>query len=159
MGRTLKFAGKALWSVIQIGTGALMFYSGAFVLAWFVQNDRGGIPIVLFTLLAPACFAFLTMVWYEFCTRKMSMPRPELNLIIGSAIFMPVYFEVASLLIFKPRPIVVRDILSDLFWYYITFPITLSLLGLHTATLFGLVLSIVSTVVTGRFVRKRMALT
>lgn len=153
----MALARKSLWCVAQIISGGLVFYGGGMVLAFFMQKEMGGIPFLLFTVCAPTAFALLTIMWHELRRRKPELPQPELSLIVGSVIFMPVYSEVASLLIFKPRPIVSRDILKDLFWYYIMFPVTLTLIGAYTATLGALVLTIVSTLITGKFLRKRMA--
>lgn len=136
-------------------SAATVFYAGATVLALFMRRETAAIPFVLFTLLVPASFVGLTTVWYKLCRRRSGIPRPEANLIIGVVILMPLYFELTSLFISKPRPIVLREIALDLLFYYAALPVALTLMGAYTATLGGLVLSFVSTLVTGELMRRR----
>jgi hypothetical protein len=141
----------------QALSASFVFYGGAAPLAFFLTPEMARIPFLLFTLLVPASFAVLTRFWYERSSRNGNVPRPEFNLMIGLVVLMPVYFEFASLLFYKPRPIVGREVLRHLFWYYAMFPVTLTLLAGYTATLGGLILSFVSILITGNKVRKRIA--
>jgi hypothetical protein len=143
------------WRVAQVLSAGIVFYGGGIVLALFMRRETAAIPFILFTLLVPASFAALTVGWYKLCWRKSGIPRPEVNLIIGSVILMPLYFEVTSLFIYKPRPIIPRDIAEDLFWYYVMLPITVTLMGAYTATLGALILALASTLVTGELMRRR----
>jgi hypothetical protein len=142
------------WAVAQVMSAGLLFYGSGLVLALFMEHEHAVIPFILFTVFVPAGFCALTISWW-LCRRGTGVPLLEINLIFGLVIFMPVYFEIVSLLIYKPRPFILTDVAEDLFYYYLMLPITVASMGAYTATLGGLLLAIVSTVGTGAMIRRR----
>lgn len=143
-----------LWGLAQILSGAAVFYGGGALLAPYMARERVLIPIAAFTFVVPMCFAALTVGWYRLHRKRKRVPRPDLNLIIGALVFMPLYFEAASLFIHKPRPLIPREIIENVLVYYLTFPYSLTLLSGYTGTGLGLGAAIVATLVIGELMRR-----
>jgi hypothetical protein len=72
-----------LWSVGQVFSGGLVFYGSAVILPLFLIRESARIPAILFTLLVPAAFSALTLLWYEVARHDGKVPRPELSLMFG----------------------------------------------------------------------------
>jgi hypothetical protein len=81
---------------------------------------------------------------------------PEVSIIIGATIFMPVYFELASHLIYNPTPILASEVAEDLLSMYMLFPLTVIEVGTYTGSLHVLPLAAVSALVTGYLLRRRV---
>lgn len=146
-------------SLMQVITGAVAYHSWEFVfdsLAFrqgVVLPVRPFIILLLFALLATATFVLLVIAWYEW--GKVDIPYPEINLIVGSLIFIPFYFEFASYVIYDPRPIVTAQFVRDLFWSYILFPLTVISVLTYTLTLPVFLITSISALVTGAVMRSR----
>jgi hypothetical protein len=141
------------WGIAQILSGGVAFYGIGAVLAPFMARERALIPMAVFTVVVPTSFAIMAAGWYRLCWKREGIPRPDLNLVIGSVAFMPLYFEATSLFIHKPRPLIPGEIIEDLLVYYLSLPFTLTLMSGYTGTLLGLGATIVATLVTGEAMR------
>ena len=99
-------------SLAQVMSGAVAFHGCQAVFDSLAAREGVVVPIpafallFLFALISSVTFIFLTIAWYTWSV--IHYPYPEINLIIGSIILIPVYFELASHTIYDPRPIVVR---------------------------------------------------
>jgi hypothetical protein len=111
---------------------------------------------VFFPFLAIVAFVLLTMAWHRVPSYQGSVRYPEVSIIIGATIFMPVYFELASHLIYNPTPILASEVAEDLLSMYMLFPLTVIEVGTYTGSLHVLPLAAVSALVTGYLLRRRV---
>jgi len=146
---------KQFWkgSLAQIFSGAILFYGIWLVMDFLTKGNISGISFLVFTFLTPIGLGLLTFAWYRISRTSRSIPRPEFNLLVGLVIFMPVYFLFASHIYYNPQPIVLREAIKDLIWYYIAFPLTVIEVTTYTATLGALVLSLMSILITAYLMR------
>lgn len=109
----------------------------------------------LFPLLAVTAVALLTIAWHRARAHQGSTLFPETLLIFGVLILMPVYFELASHLIYNPRAMHLSEFIEDLYWYYLLFPLTVMEFGTYTLSLHVFGLASVSALLTGYYLRRR----
>src|SRR5437660_1069034 len=119
----------ATW-VAQGLSGALGYYACEALSDYFAfrkganENLARLFILFFFPLLAVAAAVLLTMAWHRFLSYQGRPRFPEVPIIIGMFILMPVYFELASHLIYNPTAMHLSEIIDDLYWFYLLFPLT-----------------------------------
>ncbi len=80
-------------------------------------------------------------------------------MIVGALVLVPVYFELASHLIYNPTEMHLSETMKNLYTYYLSFPLTVMDIVSYTFSLHVFVLASVSAVITGYLLRRRERLT
>lgn len=143
--------------IAQALSGAIAYYACEALSDYFVFRDGvnprvGRFFFFLFPFLAVTAFALLTFAWHR---QKGSRRVPEVLMILGALILMPVYFELASHLIYNPTAMHLSEVMEDLYWYYLMFPLTVMDFGSYTFSLHVFALAALSALLTGYFLRRR----
>ena len=156
-----KFVLSVLRAVSQLLSGAVAYYAVEILCDYFafregVNPQVARVSLVLFfPFLAILSFVLLTVAWHKLPSDQPRTRYPEVLMVIGASILMPVYFEIASYLIYNPRPILLSEVRKDLFWMYVLFPLTVMDIGTYNLSLHVLALSAVSALLTGYLLRKK----
>jgi hypothetical protein len=143
-------------------SGAVAYYACEALSDYFVFREGVNPQVArffflfFFPFLAIVAFVFLTMAWYKWPPYDPSAHYPEVFIIIGAIIFMPVYFELASHLLYNPTPILMVEVAQNLLWMYLLFPLTVIDIGTYTLSLHVLALAAVSALLTGYLQRRRV---
>lgn len=147
------------WTAQSV-TGAIAYYACEALNDYFVFRD-GVNPVVaqLFFFFFPSsaaiAFILLTIAWHRILPKGGNVRFPEVPMILGALILMPIYFEFASHLIYEPRPINPHDLMKHLLSYYVIFPLAVIDIGSYTFSLHAFALAALSAVITGYVMRKR----
>lgn len=155
-----KLVSRLLAVTAQAFSGALAYYACEALSDYFVFRE-GVNPLVarffffLFPLLAVTAFVFLTIAWHRILPHKGSSRFPEVLMIFGALIFMPVYFELASHLTYNPTAMHISEVMEELYWYYLLFPLTVMDIGSYTFSLHVFALAALAALLTGYFLRRR----
>jgi hypothetical protein len=150
----------SLKGLAQVLSGAGLYYTceAVFDSLAFRQGRESSVPAIIallsFGLAVAAFFVFLTIAWYRFFGVK-GTPYPEINLILGLIIFMPIYFMMASYLIYDPRPLSLKYIADELLWLYLLLPLSIISIATYTFTFHALILASASAVVAGHVMRRK----
>lgn len=152
---------RVLTWAAQGTSGAVAYYACEALSDYFVFRE-GVNPNVarffflfFFPLLAVAAFVLLTIAWHKSLSHQGTARFPEVLIIIGALILMPVYFELASHLIYNPTAMHVSEVMEDLCWYYLLFPLTVMDIVTYTFSLHVFVLAALSALLTGYLLRRR----
>jgi hypothetical protein len=154
------FLRLATW-VAQGVSGALGYYACEALSDYFAFREGANANVArlfilfFFPLLAVAAFVLLTMAWHRFLSHQGRARFPEVLIIIGTLILMPVYFELASHLIYNPTAIHLSEIIDDLYWFYLLFPLTVMDIVTYTFSLHVFALAALSALLTGYLLRRR----
>lgn len=155
-----KFRLRVINSFAQGLSGAIAYYSCEALSDYFVFREGASRPVARFFFLfffpcsAIVTFVLLTVAWYRWLAREHRTQYAEVSIIIGTIILMPVYFELASHLIYNPTPIVVSEFAENVAWLYALFPLTVIEVGTYTLSLHCFALAATSAVVTGYLLRR-----
>lgn len=156
-----RFVLRLLETAAQGFSGGIAYYSSEWLTDCFTFREGVNPQIArlfffAFPFLAISGFVLITMFWYRFRLYQREAHYPEIPIVIGGIIFMPLYFEFASHLIYNRTPIVVSEVAKDLVRMYVVFPLTVLEVGTYTLSLHVLALAAVSALVTGYILRKRV---
>jgi hypothetical protein len=149
----------ATW-VAQGVSGALGYYACEALSDYFafrkgVNADVGRLFLFLFPLLALTAFVLLTFAWHRILPQKGRPRFPEILMVLGVLILMPVYFELASHLIYNPTAIHLSEIIEDLYWFYLLFPLTVMDFVTYTFSLHVFGMATLAALLTGYLLRRR----
>lgn len=151
---------RILERAVQALSGAITYYACETLSDYFVF--RGGVNpwvarffLCFFPLSAAAGFVLLTIAWHRILSPRDRARFPEILMVLGVLILMPVYFEFASHLIYNPSAMHLSEVITDLYWYYVLFPLTVMELGTYTLSLHVLVLTAFCAALTGYLLRRR----
>jgi hypothetical protein len=148
------------WVVLGL-SGALAYYACEALCDYFafregVNADVGRFFFFLFPLLAVTAFVLLTFAWHRILPQKGRPRFPEILMVLGVLILMPVYFELASHLIYNPTAIHLSEIIDDLYWFYLLFPLTVMDIVTYTFSLHVFAMAALSALLTGYLLRRRV---
>ena len=155
---------RVLEWLIQSLSAAIVYYSCEALFDYFAFRERFDLPlprfvsillVACFTFLAISAFVVLTLAWHRILSHKPGTRFPEVPMIFGTLVLMPVYFQLASHLIYNPRAIQLSELIDDLYWSYLWFPLTVVEIGSYTLSLHVFPLAAVAAVLTGYLLRKR----
>lgn len=150
---------RALKILAQALSGAIAYYACEALSEYFTTSEGGNWDVArffffLFPLLAVSAFVLLTIAWHRILALKGTR-FPEVIMIVGALVLMPVYFELASHLIYNPTAMNLSEVMKDLYTYYLSFPLTVLDFVSYTFSLHVFVLASLSAVVTGYLLRRR----
>lgn len=111
--------------------------------------------LVLFPLLSSSSLVLLTIAWHRILSYKNGLRYPEFSIIVGVILLLPVYFELASHLLYNPAPIHVSELGHNLLWLYALLPLTIMEFVTYTFSLHVYAIAAVSALVTGYLMRRR----
>ena|SRR3989442_1286671 len=155
---------RVLEWLVQSLSGAIVYYSCEALFDYFAFREGFNPPLPrFFSVLLIACFTFLTisafvvltLAWHRNLSHRGGTRFPEVPMIFGTLILMPVYFELASHLIYNPRAIHLSEFIDDLYWSYLLFPLTVVEIGSYTLSLHVFPLAALAAVLTGYLLRRR----
>ena len=154
---------RILQWVAQALSGAIAYYACEGLSEYFttregVYEEVARFFFFLFPLLAVTAFVLLTTAWHKILALKGSTRFPEVFMIVGALVLLPVYFELASHLIYNPTAMHLSEVMEDLYTYYLSFPLTVLDFVSYTFSLHVFVLASVSAVVAGYILRRREGL-
>lgn len=140
-------------------SGAIAYYGCEALSEYFTTRDGVNWEVArffffLFPLLAVSAFVLLTIAWHRILALKGTR-FPEAFMILGALVLMPVYFALASHLIYNPTAMNLSETMNELYTYYLSFPLTVMDIVSYTFSLHVFVLASVSAVVTGYLLRRR----
>jgi hypothetical protein len=150
----------ATWAAQGV-SGALGYYTCEALSDYFAfrkganENLAWLFILFFFPLLAVASAVLLTMVWHRILPQKGRPRFPEILMVLGVLILMPVYFELASHLIYNPTAIHVSEIIDDLYWFYLLFPLTVMDFVTYTFSLHVFAMATLAALLTGYLSRRR----
>lgn len=150
---------RILQWVAQAFSGAIAYYACEALSEYFTTRDGVNWEVArffffLFPLLAVSAFVLLTIAWHRILALRATR-FPEVLMIVGALVLMPVYFELASHLIYNPTAMHLSETMKDLYTYYLSFPLTVMDIVSYTFSLHVFVLASASAVLTGYLLRRR----
>jgi len=148
------------WAVLGL-SGAIAYYACEALSDYFAFRKGANAILArlfilfLFPLLAVAPAVLLTMAWHRFLSHQGHARFPEVPIIIGMLILMPVYFELASHLIYNPTPMHISEVMKDMYWFYLVFPLTVMDFVTYTFSLHVFGMATLAALLTGYLLRRR----
>jgi len=141
-----------LSALLQVLSAACL-YTGVWLVMELFGPERYSILVA--TVLLPAAFGLLTVLWYRGFRSNSNFQRPELALMIGSCLFVPLVFVlIAPVLLHQPYPGFGKAI-QTLGAMYLLLPVSVVSIATFNGTLFGLALSFFSILMAGQRKRNR----
>lgn len=152
--------GRSLLAVAQFLSGAIAYYCAAFLNDYFlfgkeVNKALSVISLLFFPVCAMASLVLLTLAWHKLSRKWIRKSYPEVSMVLGIALLLPIYFELASHLIYEPRPFSASEVRRDLFWLYMLFPLSVMDILSYTFSAHVLVGSSFASLLTGFILRRR----
>lgn len=144
----------------ELLVGAVLFHGCQALFEFLVlrPDSRAGIPTRVFflgfTFVPPILFCLLTVWLYRWSRRHPYTVWPEVNLIVGSIIFTPIYLVFASPLLYGNPPMQLTELFEFLAVSY-GFPLTIFSIMVYTFSITPFMLIIISTTLTGLLIRRR----
>ena len=145
----------------ELLAGAVVFYTCEAVFEFLVLGPASWTRIpnralfLAFTVVPPFLLCLLTGWLYRWSRKHAYTVWPEVNLVVGPVIFASIYLVVASRVIYQPRPMVLAELVWDAFGFYLMFPLSAFSIMVYTFGITPLVLSVISTTLTGWLIRRR----